>query len=194
MGIAGNEMADVLAKQGLENPRFCYRAATSLGHLKRLVKKDIVKLWQERWSSQEIAEERGRRNTGMSRLYRLISKDSLTFSLRPKSSIINLSKNTISAYIQLKTGKGLLKSFQHAIHKAPDNKCFCQAGKRQDTRHLLLECEEYRVERAEMRKQLKNIPLQLNVLFCTSRGQNALAWFLQKTNICTVGWYTSKEG
>ena len=88
----------------------------------------------------------------------------------------------------------LKPGFQHTIHKAPDNKCFCRAGKRQDTKHLLLECEEYRMERAAMKKLLKNIPLELNVLFCTSKGHEALAWFLQKTNICTVGWQNEKRG
>ena len=194
MGIAGNEMADTLAKQGLENPRGCHKTTVSLGHLKRVAKKEVTKIWQERWFSQQMAEERGQKATGMVRLYRLISRDSLTFSLRPKGTIINLPKNIISAYIQLKTGKGLLQSFQHTIHKAPDNKCFCRAGKRQDTKHLLLECEEYRMERAAMKKLLKNIPLGLNVLFCTSKGHEALAWFLQKTNICTVGWQNEKRG
>ena len=112
--------------------------------------------------------------------------ESALISLRPKGTIINLPKNIISAYIQFKTGKGLLQSFQHTIHKAPD------------TKHLLLECEEYRMERAAMKKLLKNIPLGLNVLFCmyihTSKGHEALAWFLQKTNICTVRWQNEKRG
>ena len=148
-------MADTLAKQGLGNPRGCHKTSISLGHLKPLAKKEVTKIWQERWFSQQMAEERGQKATGMGRLYRLTSRDSLTFSLRPKGTIINLPKNIISAYIQLKTGKGLLQSFQHTIQKAPDNKCFCRAGKRQDTKHLLLECEEYRMERAAMKKLLK---------------------------------------
>ena len=49
------------------------------------------------------------------------------------------------------------------------------------------------MERAAMKKLLKNIPLGLNVLFCTSKGHEALAWFLQKTNICTVGWQNEKK-
>ena len=124
----------------------------------------------------------------MGRNYRLISRDSLSFSLRPRPTIINLPKATISAYIQLETGKGLLKSFQYAICKAADDKCFCQAGKRQDTRHLLLECKEYLEERNDLRKQLKGIPLGLNVLFCTTTRHNALIEFLQDTKICSVGW------
>ena len=90
--------------------------------------------------------------------------------------------------MQLKTGKGLLKSFQYAICKALDDKCFCQAAKRQDTRHLLLECKEFTNERNELKERLKGIPLGLNVLFFTTTGHKALIGFLKETNICTVGW------
>ena len=111
MGIAGNELADTLAKQGVESPQPKHQAIVSLGHLKRLAKKEITKTWQELWYTWEQKEEVGHRVGGMGRNYRLISRDSLSFSLRPNPTIVNLSKATISAYIQLKTGKGLLKSF-----------------------------------------------------------------------------------
>ena len=187
-GIPGNEMADILAKQGLEKPQGNYKAGTSFGHLRRLAKEQVTTLWRNKWQAQEEEEERNGRVTGLGRLYRQISRDSLSFSLRPKSSIINLPKNIISAYIQLKTGKGLLKAFQYQICKVPDNKCFCLAASKQDTRHLLLECKVYETERAKLKRLLKNIPLGLNVLLCTTKGQEALAWFLQETGICTVGW------
>ena len=187
-GIPGNEMADILAKQGLEKPQGNYKAGTSFGHLRRLAKEQVTTLWRNKWQAQEEEEERNGRVTGLGRLYRQISRDSLSFSLRPKSSIINLPKNIISAYIQLKTGKGLLKAFQYQICKVPDNKCFCLAASKQDTRHLLLECKVYETERAKLKRLLKNIPLALNVLLCTTKGQEALAWFLQETGICTVGW------
>ena len=148
----------------------------------------VIKTWRGLWRSQEEREEQGRQTQGIGRTYRLISRDSLPFTLRPNPVITNLPKTIISAYIQLKTGKGLLKSFQYTIRKTPDDRCFCLAAKRQNTRHLLLECEAYRDQRASLRKQLKGIPLGLNVLFCTAKGQKALAWFLQETGICTVGW------
>ena len=50
------------------------------------------------------------------------------------------------------------------------------------------------MERAAMKKLLKNIPLGLNVLFCTSKGHEALAWFLQKTNIARWDGRMKKEG
>ena len=124
----------------------------------------------------------------MRRQYRLILRDSLVFSLRPDPFINSLLKNILLAYIQLKTGKGLLKSFQYTIDKASNNKCFCSAARRQDTKHLLLECQQYKKERAEMKKQLKNVPLGLNVLFCITKGCKALARFIEQTGVCTMGW------
>ena len=202
MGIAGNELADTLAKQGVENrqdkqqtphQKHLPRHNISLGHLHRLAKKDVVKRWQELWYTWEKKEEEGRQVVGLGRTYRLTSRDSLTFSLRPRPTIINLPKPILSAFIQLKTGKGLLKSFQFAIQKADDDKCFCNGAKRQDTRHLLLECKEFDRERKNMKKDLKGIPLGLNVLFCTPTGHKALVGFLEETKICRVGWQYARE-
>ena len=190
MGIAGNELADALAKQAVQRRQPNNQPIVTLGHLKRLAKKDITTAWQHLWRTWEEKEESGKRVSGMGRNYRLISKDSLSFSLRPKPTLLNLPKSISSAYIQLKTGKGLLKSFQYAICRAPDDKCFCSAAKRQDTRHLLLECKEFMKERKILIKRLKGIPLGLNVLFCTTQGQKALIEFLQDTKICTMGWQT----
>ena len=79
----------------------------------------------------------------MGRQYQLILRDSLVFSLRTNLFMNSLPKNILPAYIQRKTGKGLLKSCQYTIGKALNNKYFCSAARRQDIRHLLLECEEY---------------------------------------------------
>ena len=58
MGIAGNKLADTLAKQVVENRQDKQQIAyqkhlpqhnISLGHLHRLAKKEVVKRWQELW-------------------------------------------------------------------------------------------------------------------------------------------------
>ena len=194
MGISGNDMADALAKSGLElSPAKNGTASVSLGHLKRLVKIQTTAMWQSLWQAQQEKEEEGGRGTGMGRLYRLIARDCLAFSLRPRTMITSMPRRIISAYIQLKTGKGLLKSYQYTIGKASDDRCFCAAGKRQDTQHLLLECKKYTAARARLKKQLSGVPLQLNVLFCTDKGHKALVKFLEETGICTMGWQRSMD-
>ena len=152
MGISGNEMADTLAKQALEKPPVHTHAGVSLGHLKRLAKREILSSWRRSWFTREENEGEKRQAPGMGRQYRLIIRDSLVFSLRPNPFINSLPKKILSAYIQLKTRKGLLKSFQYTIDKASNNKCFCSAARWQDTKHLLLECEKCKKERADMKK------------------------------------------
>ena len=182
-------MANTLARKGLENREEIQRKRTMfLPHLRRVAKMQVLTAWRDQWQALANNEEQGKTATGMGRLYKLISKDLLAFSFHPRKSLISLPKTVVSAYIQLKTGKGLLKSFQYTIGKASNDNCFCGTGKSQDTRHLLLECEEYKTARCRLKKRLKNIPLQLNVLFCTSKGQVALAQFLQETRICMKGW------
>ena len=113
MDIAGNELADMLAKQGVENRQDKQQILhqkhllryISLGHLHQPAKKEVVKRWQELWHTWEKKEEEGRQVVGLGRTYRLIPRDSLTFSLRPRPTIINLPKPILSVFIQLKTGK-----------------------------------------------------------------------------------------
>ena len=56
------------------------------------------------------------------------------------------------------------------------------------------ECEEYRMERAAMKNLLKNIPLGLNVLFCTSKGHEPLLGFCKKLTFARWDCRMKKEG
>ena len=158
-----------------------------------MAKKEVGKEWQKLWYNKEKEEERGRYAKGLGHTYRLITRDSLVFNLQPNPIIAGLPKNIVSAYIQLKTGKGLLKSFQYTLGNTLDDKCFCSANKRQNIQHLLWECKAYQDQRPRLKKQLKGIPLRLNVLFCTAQGLKALACCIQETGVCTVGWQGNKE-
>src|SRR2546423_12283427 len=104
-------------------------------------------------------EELEQRVKGLGRQYRYISRETLYYSLKPRPHVLNLPKRTLSAYIQLKTGKGYLRTYQHMIRKAPDNKCYmCSGRRKQSTKHLILECKVYKEERQQLRKSLKGLP------------------------------------
>ena len=99
-------------KKGVDGPQPKLNTDISLGHLKRLDRQEVVTIWRGLWRFHEEKEEQGRLAQGMGRTYRLISRDPLPFTLRPNPVVTSFSKKTVSAYIPLKTGKGLLKSFQ----------------------------------------------------------------------------------
>ena len=107
-GIQGNDMADCLAKRGLAAGNISNYAYISLSYLKKQARQKTQKEWQKLWLTHGQKE-----NSGLGTLYRQISGSNLTFNLCPKPVIVNFPKNIISAYIQLKTGKGFLKSFQY---------------------------------------------------------------------------------
>ncbi|MFV2999351.1 RNase H family protein, partial [Escherichia coli] len=69
-GIPGNEMADFLAKRALKKPQ-SYKL-TSLSFIKRQIKSTTLNLWKSQWEGKEA-----KNYSGLGRLYRQISQDSL---------------------------------------------------------------------------------------------------------------------
>lgn len=52
---------------------------------------------------------------------------------------------------QLITGHGCFKGYTHRIGKSKDSKCSFCGHEREDNRHVLIECDEWRGEREELR-------------------------------------------
>jgi hypothetical protein len=186
VGIEGNEIADELAKLGLEQEP-SPDAYTSIGHIRRVMKRKTITNWKAYWEDEE---DRGEAAQGLGKQYRQISAGLLTFSLKP--SVPNIPRHNQSAYIQLKTGIGYLKAYMKAIGKVEEDKCSCKKGK-QNAAHLILYCRKYSVEREALRKTLSQYPLTLHILFSTKKGKEALSSFLTGTGICTRKWYTREE-
>ncbi|KAK5989594.1 hypothetical protein PT974_07848 [Cladobotryum mycophilum] len=184
-GIPGNEIADQLAKKGLE-ASYRGRPYASLSYLNRKIRKVIVQQWQTSWASEEMREETGQRARGLGTQYRRIAQDNLSFSL--KANLVKGPRSTQSAYIQLKLGIGYLKSYQKAIKNLPDDRCRC--SQRHTTQHLLLRCSRYQGPRKALQKALgPGAQLTLQKLFTTKLGKEALIGFLTSTKICTRSWF-----
>ena len=186
MGIAGNELADQLAKKGLTAKPDRRDVYVSLSHLRRKAKEATIVSWKDDWEREASVEKQGLRARGLGKLYRIIAQGNLAFSLKP--SIPALPRRNEAAYIQLKTGIGYLKAYQRLIGKREDDRCGKNCRKSQTTKHLVLECERYSEQRKQLREALRGIPLTLQVLFGTKRGKEALAKFLICTEICTAKW------
>jgi ribonuclease HI len=176
VGIAGNEGADQLAKEGLTAKK-SKEAFTSLSFLKRKIKEIDVENWQSNW-------EKNSKGKGV--IYQTVMQSSMKFSRTP--CILEVPRKHQGAYIQLKTGIGYFKAYFHTIGRVEDSRCFGRCAARQTAKHLLLECKNHRKEREKMAKQVK-APLSLQLLFNTKKGKDALAEYLMDTEIATAAWY-----
>jgi len=183
-GVHGNEVVDDLAKKALKKPP-CSEAYTSFSHIRRLVKAQALDQWRTMWTTEASKP----RPQGLGKHYQTISQDSLRFSFKPV--FLQLPRKHQTAYIQLKTGIGYLRSYQFTIKKTPFNTCFGNCRSRQTTWHLVLECWTYNAQRALLRKALERVrlPLTLRTLFGTLKGRKALQTYLLDTKICTSQWY-----
>ncbi len=132
-----------------------------------------------------------KKSTSLGQMYRKIAHNQLKFDRKP--DILDIPRKNASAFIQLKTSIGYIKSYFKMIGQANNNRCFDQCKSRQTTLHLILDCRLYQEERKAMKLALlkKGLPLTIQILFCTKIGKKALAEFLVCTEICTAKWYTN---
>ena len=183
VGVPGNEAADRLAKAGLKAEPDARYTFVSLSHLRRKARAQHVQLWKQLWG---VEETKGLKAKGLGIHYRQVCQDFLDFSLKPTQP--PMARPQQGAYIQLKTGIGFLRTHQKTLGKRDDDECFGGCRGRQSAGHLLLYCRHYRTERKVLKKALKGLPLNLQVLLCTKAGKEALAGFLESTQICTAKW------
>src|SRR5207247_7578043 len=81
---------------------------------------------------------------GLGKHYSRVVRNSTTYASKPHKALKAFTKRSLSAYIQLKTGIGGLKTHLYTIRKATSNRCNrCNSGKSQTTSHLLLYCSAY---------------------------------------------------
>ncbi|OXV05133.1 hypothetical protein Egran_07099 [Elaphomyces granulatus] len=161
VGIFGNELADQLAKKGLE-ASLAGSPYVSLSYLRRKVRETSLASWRDLWDSEEARETIGLRARGLGKHYRKVVKDAPRFSFKP--NLASGERPIQSAFIQLKLGIGYLMTYQKIIKKRPTNRCLC--GQPQTASHLLLYCSRYRPERERMEKALAiGQPLNLQSLY-----------------------------
>ena len=182
-GITGNEIADLLAKRGLQAPCIGQPLITPsyLGAIKR---KAYIASWQAIWD-----REASRGGQGLGKYYQRVVRDSLVFSLKP-SFPTGFPRSTQSAYIQLKTSRGYLKPYLRLIGTLQEDLCVvCNC--KETTTHLLLYCKRYSKDREIVVKALKGLLLTIQTLLNTKIGRQALFSYLKSTGICTSKWATS---
>ena len=179
-GINGNEIADQQAKLGLQKP-ISPKAQVTVSYLRSLARQNATEQWHQ------IHQRPGL--IGLGKHYGRVIRDSATYASKPHKAFKAFSKHSLSAYIQLKTGIGALKTHLHTIKKADSSRCNrCNSRKNQSPTHLLLYCSAYNAERKDLRKALRGLPPTLHTLFCTGIGRLALATYINSTGICMPRW------
>jgi hypothetical protein len=169
--LFGNDLADRLAKQGLEKEKDI-ESFTSLSFIKRKIKETTIKLWETRYRSNPNSP---------------YSKKKGIVALSLKTPRISGPRKFQSAYFQLLFEAGFFKSYSKKIGKDLEGRCFGNCTKIQTPYHLILECKHYNLERKQMEKEAKTT-LSLPFLFSSKQGKSILQKYIQKTEIATQNW------
>ena len=103
IGVVGNELADQLAKRGLEET-YSGSPYISLSYLRRKIRESCIDSWKSLWASEEAREDRGSKARGLGNHYRKVMQGGLRFSFKP--SLLACPRAIQSAYIQLQFGIG----------------------------------------------------------------------------------------
>lgn len=139
-GIEGNELADGLARKGIDKILQPRDRFTSYSYLAEGIRRNILLAWRSDWTKQVLREEEGRKAIGLGNYYRISARKSVPNFKTKATNLTNFSRGTQSSYFQAKTGIGNTLAYLHKIGKVNSDLCnFCQK-KKQTMQHLLLHC------------------------------------------------------
>ena len=176
-GIEGNELADNLARQGLDKTLQKRDKFTTYSFLVESIRKRIISAWQSDWSKQVLREEEGKKASGLGRFYRIAARQSTpTFKMKA-IKLQKYTRGTQSSYFQARTGIGNTLAYLKLIGKVSSDMCnFCHR-KKQTMQHLLLHCPQFSADRKMAYEGLE--PLNLQILFNTNVGREKLLRYLE---------------
>ncbi|KAL5606244.1 uncharacterized protein BROUX77_003437 [Berkeleyomyces rouxiae] len=181
MGIAGNEIADAVARQALESDD--ERKFSSLGSVFARVRRFTMDKWETLWAFER---DTAAGPSHGSHYLRTIGGDPV---LRAKAPKVSGPRWLTSAYFQMKVGKGNLLPYLLLIKKTDSDRCRrCQEHESESVEHVLLHCAAFSAERQEMAMALSPQSLDLPTLFNTNNGTEVLLKFVRKTGFCTKAW------
>lgn len=145
VGVDGNEDADILAKQSLRSQTIEMNIPLSKAEGKAIVKKHMLKVWQEYWDSNDTGRH----------LYNIQKQVGLGRRLgrnRKEEAVIT----------RLRIGHSGLNKALHTIGKHPTGSC-AHCNNQESVQHVLLECGEYEEERKGLKAALQKVKLTFNM-------------------------------
>lgn len=181
MGIFGNEIADCLAKEAVDDDT-TGEYPTSFAVLGMEMKSMMRREWED------IA---GKVYT------KPVSSNSYFKSFAPKPCFkLRIPHGTprklASAFYQLKMGHGFFKSYLLRTKRVDSSRCWC-GSPRETPRHLLLSCKEYKKQRKHLRESIGD-ELSFESLFRDLGAVKATLAFIKETGIATKQWHLEREG
>jgi len=178
IGIEGNEKADFLAKEGLEEdiqPRE-QLLPPSHGLLNREINKKTNILWNQLVQKEKLGKE--------------YSKTFIpTPGFKGYKEFKASSRATTSAFFQLKLGHGYNASYFHRFKILEASHCFYGCSSYQTPSHLLLDCSNNLEARKKLLQELEHQRPTLNQLFSTAKGRRLILDLIKATRISTRSWF-----
>jgi hypothetical protein len=103
-----------------------------------------------------------------------------------------IDRRTWTAYIQLKLGHGYFRSYLSRLPQYETNKCIRSCIGIQSLSHLFFSCYHYREEQKELKKQLKELFPEKEIIILTEiyteKSRQIIYDYLKKTKITTRDW------
>jgi ribonuclease HI len=179
IGIYGNEMADLAAKEGASATAYNLtidKMPISLISLRRSQKEIQLQSWLDYWQK---SKKKGK-------TYQNLNTSPTWESF---NSTIKVSRIVWSSYMQLKIGHGYFLSYLYRLPDYDSNRCDCDDNLVQSPAHILLNCSNFESYRSIWRQKLKTFSLTLFDLLCTKEGVKLICDFLSKTEIARWSWF-----
>ena len=182
--ILGNERADTLAKEGTKRPPESDSPSFAFLGMK------IQELKAQEWAlvAQDYKDRIDKATPKNPESY------ANTYPWRYSKKLflpIGVGRQIASAFYQLKTGHGYLKSLLFRIKRTTNNRCRC--GLPETASHLLLKCPLYNLERSIVVESLRTRTLNLPLLLHTRVGIEKTLGFIQSTRVSTRKWHLARS-
>lgn len=168
--VAGNEVADLLAKEGSKAEFNPSRTEVTYSHLGRIIKQQSLKDWELTWKM---------RTTGL--------RYQGTPHLKPDPGLATTSKKDSARVLQIRTGHGYFNSYLAPIPTSSVESPACSCGSiKQTAEHLVLYCRRLAQQRKDHLRDFifKDNRGHLWMDIYSRKGTAALLCFLRATSIC----------
>lgn len=103
-GIQGNELADILARKGLDQPATKRDEFTSYSLLVEGIRKNILLAWYSDWTKEVLREEEGSKVAGLGKFYRTAARLSIPTFRTKAINLSNFSRQTQTSFSRQEQG------------------------------------------------------------------------------------------